>query len=396
MRRLLALGFGLFSLLFLASAETYLVLPFHNVAGNQNLDWIGESLAETVRGTLASYDLSVITRGERVDAARQLMMRPGVRLTRASAIQLGQLLSAERVVQGEFEFTEGGDSGAASSGALTIRAFAIDLEKISRGPEWTEAGSMAELSKLQTSLAWTVLEHASPDRAPTKDEFFETRPPIRIDAIENYIRGLLAPDLEQKHRFFTQAVNLEPEFSQPCYQLGRMQWEESSYRVAARWLERVKPSDAEYLSANFLLGLCRYHSGLYGGAMAAFRLVADAVPLAEVYNNLALTQYREGLPQAALESLRWVVSRDPSDPDYQFNTGYVLWRLGDLDSAVEPLESALELDPQDADAREFLERCRTGQGPRRGDLSGEGLERLKERYEPEAYRAALTFDGQRR
>jgi hypothetical protein len=67
-----------------------------------------------------------------------------------------------------------------------------------------------------------------------------------------------------------------------------------------------------------------------------------------------------------------------------------------MDSAVGPLELALELDPQDADAREFLERCRTGQGPRRGDLSGEGLERLKERYEPEAYRAALRFDGQRR
>ena len=64
MRRLLALGFGLVLFLFQASAETYLVIPFHNVAGHPNLEWIGESLAETVRETLASYDTPVITRGE--------------------------------------------------------------------------------------------------------------------------------------------------------------------------------------------------------------------------------------------------------------------------------------------------------------------------------------------
>ena len=46
---------ALVCLCFLASplaAENYLILPFFNLSNEANLQWIGESLAETIRDTL--------------------------------------------------------------------------------------------------------------------------------------------------------------------------------------------------------------------------------------------------------------------------------------------------------------------------------------------------------
>ena len=139
---------------------------------------------------------------------------------------------------------------------------------------------------MQTSLAWRILRFLRPAESGDEKEFLERCPPVRIDAMENYIRGLLAPALEQKHRFFTQAALLEAEFSQPCFQLGRMQWEDNSYRPAMEWLKRVTPEDANYMEANFILGLCKYRLGDYDGAQAAFTMVAEHAPLSDVYNNL--------------------------------------------------------------------------------------------------------------
>jgi len=377
MWRLLALCLFLPPAVPAALPAIYLVIPFDNSSGNPNLDWMGESVAETIRDALAAFNVPVVSRERREAAAHRLSIRPAGLLTKVSIIKLGRECGAGEVIYGRFEFTPAGEKAGRLRGTLKLVAHSIRLDHFALGPEWETDGDIATLSQLQTRLSWMVLRHAAPRAAPTEQEYFEDRPPVRIDAMENFIRGLLASSLEEKHRYLTRAADLDPEFSQACFHLGEMQWEDANYRVAAKWLERVKPSDAHYLEANFLLGLSRYHTGNYARAQAAFDLVARVSPTVEVYNNLGLTQFRLGMP-AAIESLQWALGRRPGDPDLHFNTGYVLWRQGDLDGAAVQFRAVLELDPGDDDARRMLERCQQGHGPRRGDLSAEGLERLEE------------------
>ena len=47
-----------------ARADTYLVLPFFNTSKSANLNWIGESLAETLRESLSSEGLITLDRDE--------------------------------------------------------------------------------------------------------------------------------------------------------------------------------------------------------------------------------------------------------------------------------------------------------------------------------------------
>src|SRR5437764_2674334 len=84
-------------------AETVLVLPFFNYAKSANLDWIGESIAETVHDALTSEGVLVLDREDRLEAYRRLSMRPNAVLTRASVIKAGDALDAAIVLYGQYE-----------------------------------------------------------------------------------------------------------------------------------------------------------------------------------------------------------------------------------------------------------------------------------------------------
>ena len=84
-------------------AETVLALPFFNHSASANLEWIGESIAETVHDALASQGLLALDREDRLEAYRRLSLRPGAELTHASIIKIGEALDASRVVYGYYE-----------------------------------------------------------------------------------------------------------------------------------------------------------------------------------------------------------------------------------------------------------------------------------------------------
>src|SRR5579864_1976107 len=87
-------------------ADTVLVLPFFNHASSAGLDWIGESISESLHDSLASEGLLALDREDRLEAYRRLSLRPGAELTHASVIKIGQLLDASRVIYGEFDLLQ--------------------------------------------------------------------------------------------------------------------------------------------------------------------------------------------------------------------------------------------------------------------------------------------------
>jgi tetratricopeptide (TPR) repeat protein len=371
-----------------AQAVTYLVLPFFNLSKDPNLDWMGESLAESVREALSSEGLMALNRDDRMEAYSRLSLRPYSLLTKASVVKIGQELDAEQVIFGQYDVEPAPDAakGAAKNGAsLLITARVLDLKRVKESPEFHEVGALEDLAALQEHLAWQTLRFLKPAGAPSEAEFRERHPAVRVDAVENYTRGLLAASADEKHRFFTQAARLDSHYSLPDFQLGRLLWSKKEYKSAAEWFQKVAPGDVHYHEANFFLGLCRYNSGDFSGAAAAFQAVARVVPLSEVYNNLAAAESRANRLSSSVDDFRKALEGDRSDPIYQFNLGYALWRAGSFVAAAERFHAALDHDPADAQAALLLARCEKQSGPRPGDSQTEGLERLKTNYEESAY-----------
>ena len=366
-----------------------LVLPFFNHSKSTNLDWIGESIAESVNDSLASSDLLTLDRGDRLEAYRRLSLRAGAEITHASIVKIGQALDASSVIYGSYELLPGLATESAnkqSKGSLRITARILDLQHMRQGPEFGETGALEDLAAIEVQSGWQALKQLDPRTKLSEQEFVAARPPVRIDAVENYIRGLLAASPEQSSRFFTQAARLDEHYSPPCFQLAKGYWEKKDYKVAAGWFERVARSDPRYLQAQFFLGLCRYYNGDYTGAEQCFQTVAAEAPLNEVYNDLGAAQARQHKSDAAVVSFTKALEGDSADPDYCFNLGFTEWRAAQYDGAITNLRATLERNPSDQEATSLLGRALKHDGPRPGDQRTENRERIKTNYEEAAYR----------
>jgi tetratricopeptide (TPR) repeat protein len=366
-------------------AETFLIIPFFNLSKDANLNWIGESLSEAIREALAGQGAMVIDRDARREGYRRLSMKPNTLLTKASVVVLGEAVDADQVIYGSYELLPSTDSPSKSRGSLRITAQILDRKKMTRGPEYMEVGALEDLARTQTHLAWQTLEFSTPKTAPSEQEFRNSQPAIRLDAIENYVRGLLSNSLDQKMNFLQQAVRLDPKYSQANYQLGRLLYEKKSTRAAADALQKVAATDDHFREATFLLGLCRFYLSDYAGAQESFQLVSQTVPLNEVLNNLGVAQLRRNLLGNALQNLNKALDGDTADPDYQFNVGYALYKQGNFPAAAERFRAVLERVPEDQSATVMLGLCLRQSNTRPTETRSEGLERLKTNYEESAY-----------
>lgn len=367
-------------------ADNFLVLPFFNSEKSNNLDWVGESISEAIREALASEGVLTLDRDAREEAFRRLSMKPYTPLTKASVMRIAELLDADQVIFGSFEVvappTPSG-SQAKALGTLRINAQAVDLKKARRGPEYTEIGALEDLGRLQSHMAWQTLQFVLPGKHPTEEQFRERHSVVRVDAIESYVRGLLAPTAEHKLKYFAQAVRLDPKYSQANFEIGRLNFQRKNHRAAADHLQKVAPADVHHREATFLLGLARYYLGDFAAAERAFQAVAQQVPLNEVLNNLGAAQSRLGLP-AAVENFRKALEGDASDPVYHFNVGYSLLQQGEYDAAAEKFRAVLDRNPEDAEATTMLGRS-LKKPPVKAQARSEGFERLKENYEESTY-----------
>ena len=368
-------------------ADTVAVLPLFNVntAIASDLNWVGESAAETIHEALSSYGVLVLSHDDRVEVYRRLGVKANVLLTRATVMKIGETLDAGQIVFGDYTIEPPSASVPPMKSPIRIVMHVIDLRKLKEAGSFEQSGVLENLGQMERQLAWQVLMQVAPKSGVTQEAFFRDRPAIRVDAMESYVRGLMTPTPEQKAKFFTQAARLDDKFSQPNYQLGHMLFVKKEYKSAAPWLTRVTRADSRYMEASFELGLCRYYEGDYDAAIRLFRMVSEEVPLNEVLNNLAAALSRRNDASAAA-GFEKALRGDEGDPDYWFNYGYALWKLGQYAKAAEQFRAVLQRSAGDAEATSFLGRALRNDPYKPGDSRTEGRERMKTLFEDSAFR----------
>ena len=193
-----------------------------------------------------------------------------------------------------------------------------------------------------------------PGLASSKPLFMGSAPPARLDAFENYIRGILAGTSGEKVSHFREATRLNPGYSEAWLQLGKAHFEQRNFDQAIDALHHVSDTDTVAQEANFYLGLSAYRVGDFSAAQSAFAFVAARLPLTEVDNNLGVVTARLGDQRRAADKFRKAVEQDPNDPDYHFNLGITLYRIGNAEGGVQQLQKCLDLRPNDAEAKSTL------------------------------------------
>lgn len=322
-----------------------LAVPFENQSKAPGIAWISDSFPELLQERLNSAKLFVLPREDRIRAYDRLGIPVELHPSRATLYRIAEQLDVDYAVLGLYRF---------DGRTFTATAQLLDMRRQHLLPEMNESGPLIQLIDIQTALAWDILHTLRPDISITKQAYVAAAPPIRLDAFENYIRGITAPTAEGQIQHFRESVRLSPAYPEALLQLGKAYYRGRQYDQAVSTLARVPEDNPLAREANFYLGLAAYYQGDFPRAETAFHFVATRLPLAEVYNNLGVVSSR-GDRKSAAEYFQKAIDADPNDPDYHFNLAIEFYRAGDAAGATRQLRDTLSLRPSDAAAKSLLE-----------------------------------------
>jgi len=309
------------------------------------LEWIGDSFPELFQQRLDSPTIYVLAREDRLRAYDRLGIPIELRPSRPTIYRIAEQLDVDYVVLGEYDF---------DGRTFTATAQLLDMRRPRLLPEMKESGPLLNLIDVQTGLAWKTLHALFFSFATSRQDFIAQAAPVRLDAFENYIKGVIAPTTDEQIQHLREAVRLNAGYSEALLRLGKAFYEQRQYEQAETWLSKIPQDDSAALEAHFYLGLSEYYRDQFPRAESAFAFVAERLPLSEVYNDLGVVvDHRD---KAAAEGyFQKAIAQDSSDPDYHFNLGVELYRNGDFAGASRQLREALALKPGDAEAKSLLE-----------------------------------------
>jgi Tfp pilus assembly protein PilF/TolB-like protein len=343
-----------------APSGVYLVFPFENAGASPRLDWLGEGLEELTIQALSSGGQQVYSHAGRTTEMERNGLPFSAKLSRASMLRVAQDLDADFVVFGSF--TSDGKT-------LTIDSRVLRTDPLALLPSVRESGPLDSLMDMQSRLVWRLLSESDKSYRPTLADFSKAQRPLRLDAFEHYIRGLLANEDEPRLRELREASRLEPAWPDPYFALAETYFTRNDCSTALSFLAHVPPTHDRYLEALFSTGVCRLQMNQPERAEETFTSLQAALAgngksdspagtsggdLPEILNNLAIARARQGKTAAAQADLRRATDLDPDEDDYPFNLGLLTLQSGDFAAAAAAFREASERKPENPEDRALL------------------------------------------
>lgn len=376
------------------SGHILLVLPFDNLASPQagapgpgaettsssdsslgSLDWLREAAPEVLNSRFSSVGFLPLTREDRLYALDHLGLPETFQPSRATALRIAETLDANYILIGSYNVT---------GTTLNLKARIVDAARLRISEEITQSGPIAQLIPLLNSLAWKLTRKLDPSFNVAEETFRATGSGVRLDAFEQYIRGLTEHNVAEQLGHLKKATDLSPDFTAAWLATGKLQFANQQYEQAAVSFGKVTRGNPDELEAGFYRGLSLIFSGNYPRAEEAFANVARVLPLPEVVNNEAVAMSRRGRDASAL--FRQAEAADPTDADYHFNLAVSLHSHGDKAEALTEVTQSLKLRPNDSEAKAAeaawkSERMQTTNP----------IERIKRSYNGAAFRQAALM-----
>jgi len=323
--------------------ERILVMPFENETRSGRAFWLGEASAVLLGDELGVLGASAIERHERREAFDRLQVPPAAVLTDATVIRIAQLVGATEAIVGSFRLERE---------HLHVRARSVAIETGRLRRHASADGPLLELFSVFERLARSL----RPGRIDaTRRAFLPPRPDI--GAFENYIKGLVADVPATATTYLRAALAAEPTFDRARLALWDVYADQEDHRQAAQEVARVAPDSPLSPRARFRLGLSQLHLGQHDEAFDTFSALSAVRRAPAVLNNLGVAQLRRGAGARGPSASEWfeqASDADPSEPDFFFNLGYAHWLQRDAAAAIQALRQVVRRSPSDGEAHYLL------------------------------------------
>ena len=321
------------------------VLPFTNMSGDPEQEYLADGMAEDVITALSRYpSLFVIARnscftykGRAVDVK-----------------EVGRDLGVRYVLE-----------GSVRKAGNRIRVTAQLVEAQSGNHVWAERydRDLADIFAVQDELTEALTTAMAPAIADAELRRAMRKPPGSLDAWAAYQRGLwhlskaAADEDAIAEKFFKQAIDLDPTFGGGYSALALLQLQaaaiyqkldltdaQRSAEVLARRAVALDGADAE---ARSLLSTALRRRGDYEGGLAeAERALAISPNMAGAHSAKGASLISAGRSKEGVTALERSIRLDPRRSAVRFNQiALALYFTGEYDAAVDAANHAIRLSP---------------------------------------------------
>jgi len=301
------------SALTLPDKPSVAVLPFTNMSGDPEQEYVSDGLAEDVITALSRYpSLFVIAR----NSSFTYKGRP------VDVKQVGRELGVRYVLE-----------GSVRKAGNRIRVTAQLVEAGTSNHVWAERydRDLADIFAVQDELTEALTTALAPAIADAELRRAMRKPPGSLDAWAAYQRGLwhlskaTPDDDETAERFFKQAIDLDPTFAGGYSALALYQLQAaalyqkldlpSAQRSAEALARRAVALDGADAEARSCLGWALQGRGEADGALAEIERALSMSPnLAIAHGHRGATLIFAGRPREGLAALETCIRLDPRDP----------------------------------------------------------------------------------
>jgi tetratricopeptide (TPR) repeat protein len=370
-----------------ADSSTVLAFPFENQSNNCTLDWIGEDISELISERLQPEPgVYILSREERIAIYDKIGIPETAAASRASALKVAWEAGADNMITGVF-------SGTADQFHISARL--VDLA--GSASEGHADGKLEDVIPLTTALSMQLLKKIVPGTRPPESDS-TVGPPTPRSAFENYVRGILNPDLQKRIESLETAVRLDPQHSAALFQLGRAYYLQREFTMSHQCLQKLPETAPEHLQVQFVIGLNYFYLGDYPHAISTFQHLPTTYG---VLLDLGPAISQKGDAVQAIAAWKRAAACDLLNSDAFFNMGYAHFLKGDSASAETDLNVSLKLRGRDSEALFLLGRTyeqlgRTGESQKliaEATRLSQGLERWLTQPLPrlERFRTTTTF-----
>ena len=342
-----------------AAEDVLLPLPFENIVGRADYQWISDSFSMILADLLDTPGLVVLSPDERFLACERAGIRPCESLTLAAKLRLAEFAQANLVLLGTYEI----------SGENDVQTVAVTAKLVETregrvvGKSFNFSGPINDLQTLQGLLAWSILYERDPALPYSQDQFKRRAKRIPLRAFEFYVKALQAPEQSSREIFLKRALKEYNEaesvghYAQAIYELGVVDYRQKQYAEAMRNFRELIKDDPRYLESLFYLGLAEQAQGQSSNAAETYDRLATALPLVEVLNNAGALQVSKGDFVRATMYLQRAALVAQQDATVRFNYGYALWRDRKFEPAINEFQAAVALNSKDGEAHYLLAEC---------------------------------------
>lgn len=323
------------------------VLPFENVTGKDEHNWLCRGFAEEVTSGLASVpSLAVVERTQLDKVIREQDFHMSDLADQSRTAAVGKLLSAKKILAGSFQIYDL---------RILVLARIIDVNsgQVDDGHQFRFEDDLDNIFDLYAALTHAIVQSFSirltTDQSRRLERIKGTGAK-NIKAYQSYVLGMEAyqredvESLKEARDHFKKALRSDKKFTLARQALANAYIKLDELDDAIKEYEKIRKTGVDVTEEILnTIGLFYTIKGRKEKALEAFHsAVALNSGYAEGYKNLALLHYGESQYDSALDNLRLADRLEPENPEYVYLMACCFMKMNRQYEAMNSLRSALE------------------------------------------------------